>query len=172
MIYYWDKKLKKRLHVLEADIITIKTNFDLMTLAKRMDFYRTCSNIAVTWFPWILRPYINCHIGPMYIETRCISCHIIPMYFETPNIAVTWLLCLLRHPILAVTWVLCVLRHAVLAITWFSCILRHAILTVTWFPCLLRHAILAVTWAPCILRHPIYRYIENNYFLCFNEISF
>ena len=24
MIYYWDKKLKKRLHVLEADITTIK----------------------------------------------------------------------------------------------------------------------------------------------------
>ena len=24
MIYYWDKKLKKWLHVLEADIITIK----------------------------------------------------------------------------------------------------------------------------------------------------
>ena len=24
MIYYWDKKLKKRLHVLEADLITIK----------------------------------------------------------------------------------------------------------------------------------------------------
>ena len=26
MIHYWDKKLKKRLHVLEADIITIKKN--------------------------------------------------------------------------------------------------------------------------------------------------
>ena len=24
MIYYWYKKLKKRLHVLEADIVTIK----------------------------------------------------------------------------------------------------------------------------------------------------
>ena len=32
MIYYWDKKLKKSLHVLEADIITIKRkkkNIDL-----------------------------------------------------------------------------------------------------------------------------------------------
>ena len=39
MIYYWDKKLKKRLHVLEADIITIKkNNFDLMSLAQRMYF--------------------------------------------------------------------------------------------------------------------------------------
>ena len=35
MIYYWDKKLKKkkkRLHVLEVDIITIK-NINLMSLA-------------------------------------------------------------------------------------------------------------------------------------------
>ena len=38
MIYYWDNKLKKRLHVLEADIITIKRNIDLMSLAKRMHF--------------------------------------------------------------------------------------------------------------------------------------
>ena len=37
MIYYRDKKLKKRLHVLEADIITIK-NIDLMSLAQRMYF--------------------------------------------------------------------------------------------------------------------------------------
>ena len=31
IIYYWDKKLKKRLHVLEADIITIKSKhwFDM-----------------------------------------------------------------------------------------------------------------------------------------------
>ena len=34
MIYYWDKKLKKRLHVLEADIT--KKNIDLMCLAQRM----------------------------------------------------------------------------------------------------------------------------------------
>ena len=38
MIYYRDKKLKKRLHVLEADIIIIKENFDLMCLAQRMHF--------------------------------------------------------------------------------------------------------------------------------------
>ncbi len=28
MIYYWDKKLKKRLYVLEADMITIKNDID------------------------------------------------------------------------------------------------------------------------------------------------
>ena len=38
MIYYWDKELKKRLLVLEAERITIKTNFDLMSLAQRMPF--------------------------------------------------------------------------------------------------------------------------------------
>ena len=38
MIYYQDKKLKKRLHVLKADIITIKKNIDLMCLAKRIHF--------------------------------------------------------------------------------------------------------------------------------------
>ena len=38
MIYYWDKKLRKRLHVQEADIITIKKNIDQMSLAQRMHF--------------------------------------------------------------------------------------------------------------------------------------
>ena len=35
MIYYRDKKLKKWLNVLEADIITIK-NIDFMSLAQRL----------------------------------------------------------------------------------------------------------------------------------------
>ena len=30
-IYYWDKKLKKRLHVLKADEIEILKNTDLMS---------------------------------------------------------------------------------------------------------------------------------------------
>ena len=38
MIYYWDKKFKARLHVLEADIITIKKNIDLMSLTKWIYF--------------------------------------------------------------------------------------------------------------------------------------
>ena len=38
MIYYWDKKLKKRLHVLEADILTIKKDIDLLSLVQRMHF--------------------------------------------------------------------------------------------------------------------------------------
>ena len=36
MIYYCDKKRKKKLHILEVNIITIKTNIDLMSLAQRM----------------------------------------------------------------------------------------------------------------------------------------
>ena len=38
MIYYWDKKLKKkRLHVLKADIITIN-NIELVFLAQKNAF--------------------------------------------------------------------------------------------------------------------------------------
>ena len=41
IIFYWNKKLKKKwLHVLEADIITIKKNIDLMSRAKKMHFLR------------------------------------------------------------------------------------------------------------------------------------
>ena len=38
MIYYWDKKLKKRLHVLKVDIIKIKNEIYLMSLSQRMHF--------------------------------------------------------------------------------------------------------------------------------------
>ena len=38
MIYYWDKKLPKRLYVLEADIKRIKKNIDLMCLSQKMHF--------------------------------------------------------------------------------------------------------------------------------------
>ena len=38
MIFYWDKKLKKRLPVVEDDIITIKKNIDLMCLSQRVHF--------------------------------------------------------------------------------------------------------------------------------------
>ena len=38
LIYCWDKKLKKGLYVLEADIIIIRKNIDLMSLAQRMHF--------------------------------------------------------------------------------------------------------------------------------------
>ena len=42
MIYYWDKKLKKRLHILDADIIKFFKNIDLMSLAQSMDFFTEC----------------------------------------------------------------------------------------------------------------------------------
>ena len=40
MIYYWNKKLKKRLHVLEAGIIILKKNIDWMSLAQMMHFLK------------------------------------------------------------------------------------------------------------------------------------
>ena len=50
MIYYWYKKLKKILHVLKADMITIKKNIDLMSPAQRMHFLQDIvqmTNIAL-----------------------------------------------------------------------------------------------------------------------------
>ena len=38
MICHWDQKLRKRLHVLEADIMKIEKNIDLMSLAQRVHF--------------------------------------------------------------------------------------------------------------------------------------
>ena len=40
MIYYWDQKSKRRVYVLEADIITIKKNIDLMFLTERINFFQ------------------------------------------------------------------------------------------------------------------------------------
>ena len=37
MTYFWNKK-QKRLHVLEADIMTIKENIDLKSLTQRIHF--------------------------------------------------------------------------------------------------------------------------------------
>ena len=39
MIYYCDKKLKKRLHVLEADIITIKKKIHWFDVASSKDAF-------------------------------------------------------------------------------------------------------------------------------------
>ena len=41
MIYYWDKKFKKRLHVLEDEVTIIEknNNIDLLSLAERMHFF-------------------------------------------------------------------------------------------------------------------------------------
>ena len=44
MIYYWDKKLKKRLHVLETDITIKEKNIDLMSLAQKMHFLQNVPN--------------------------------------------------------------------------------------------------------------------------------
>ena len=46
MIYFWDKKIKKWLHVLEANKITNEKNIYSMSLAQKMDFYKTCSKCS------------------------------------------------------------------------------------------------------------------------------
>ena len=50
MIYCRDKKLKKRLHVLEADIIPIKKTLIYITSSKDKSFSRKCSK----WLPLLL----------------------------------------------------------------------------------------------------------------------
>ena len=65
MIYYWDKKLKKRLHVLEADIIIIKkNNIDLMSLAWRMHFLLDVFQITAIALVSVINHY---HINGLYL---------------------------------------------------------------------------------------------------------
>ena len=40
MIYYWDKKLYEMLHDLEADILTMKKNIDLISRIQNMHFWQ------------------------------------------------------------------------------------------------------------------------------------
>ena len=55
MIYYWDKKLKKRLHVLEA--ITIIKNIDLVSLAQGMHFLQDIFQMTTFAFVSVINPY-------------------------------------------------------------------------------------------------------------------
>ena len=64
MIYYWDKKLKKRLQVLEADTIKIK-NTDLMFLAQRMHFLQDLFQMTAIVLVIII------FMGCIYFETPC-----------------------------------------------------------------------------------------------------
>ena len=62
MIYYRDKKKKtmKRLHVLEADIITIRKKIDLMSQAQRMHFLHDVFQMnAIALVSVINHYYIN-----------------------------------------------------------------------------------------------------------------
>ena len=56
-IYYWDKKIKKRLHVLEADIITIKKNSNLMSLAQMMHFLQDVFKMNVIALTSVINHY-------------------------------------------------------------------------------------------------------------------
>ena len=57
MIYYWDKKLKKWLYVLEADIITILKNIDLITLAERVHFLQDMVQTSVVSLVSVINHY-------------------------------------------------------------------------------------------------------------------
>ena len=63
MIYYWDKKHKNRLHVLEADIITIKKSIDLMSLVQRMHFLQDLFEITANLHVSVINQY---HINWLY----------------------------------------------------------------------------------------------------------
>ena len=64
MIYYWDNKLKKRLHVLKAEIITINKNIDLMSLAQRMHFLQDMFQITAIALISLINHY---HINGLHL---------------------------------------------------------------------------------------------------------
>ena len=66
------RKLKNRLHVLEAEIIIIKkkSNIGLMSLAQRMYFYRMCSKwLSLCLSQWKI---IIIVMGCIYFESPCV----------------------------------------------------------------------------------------------------
>ena len=64
MIYYWNKKLKKRLHVLEADIITIKKYINLICLTQRVHFLQDMFEMATIAFVSVINHY---HINGLHL---------------------------------------------------------------------------------------------------------
>ena len=65
MIYYYNKKLKKRLHVLKADIVTIKkNNINLMSLAQRIHFLFDMFQMSVIALVPVINHY---HINGLHL---------------------------------------------------------------------------------------------------------
>ena len=65
MIYCWDKKLKKELHVLEADIIIKKErSIDLMSLAERMHFLQVLLQMTTFALVSVINHY---HINGLHL---------------------------------------------------------------------------------------------------------
>ena len=64
MIHYLDKKLKKRLHVLKADINNNYKNIDLMSLAQRMHFLQAMFQMAAFALVLAINHY---HINGLYL---------------------------------------------------------------------------------------------------------
>ena len=63
-INYWDKKLKKRLLVLKADIITIKEDIDMMSLALRVYFLQDVIQITAIALVSVINHY---HINGLHL---------------------------------------------------------------------------------------------------------
>ena len=58
MIYFWDKKTKKKdCNVVEPDIITIKKDIDLMSLAQRMHFLQYMFKMIAILFASVINHY-------------------------------------------------------------------------------------------------------------------
>ena len=76
MIYYRVKKLKKRLHVLEADIVIIKRNIDLMFLAQRMHFWLDVFQITAVVVVSVINHYhinrLHLFCDTLYLKIICI----------------------------------------------------------------------------------------------------
>ena len=64
MIYYWDKKLKKRLQVLEADLITIRKNIDFDVSSSKDAFIQNVFQMIVITLFSVINHY---HINVLYL---------------------------------------------------------------------------------------------------------
>ena len=60
MIYYWAKKLKKRLHVLETDITTIKKSIDFMCVVPRVHFLQEVFQMTIIVVVSEINHYLSC----------------------------------------------------------------------------------------------------------------
>ena len=77
MIYYWDKKLKKRLHIQEADIITIEKKTDSMSRVRRMYFLLDVFQMITTALLSVINRYhingLHLFLGTLYFNVNWFS---------------------------------------------------------------------------------------------------
>ena len=81
MIYNRDKKLQKRLYVLEADIITIKKNIDLMSSWKNAFFFRILFQMTTIVFISVIN---HDHINGLHLFWNTLYVNV---WLECSNLA-------------------------------------------------------------------------------------